>query len=42
MNKLPYSSPDVICLELMTGAILEGSDDSNTISSYDLFDLDEE
>lgn len=42
MNKLPYSSPDVLCQEILTGAILAGSDDPNTISSYDLFELEEE
>lgn len=42
MNKLPYSSPDVMCLEIMTEAILAGSNDSNSIPSLDLYEMDEE
>lgn len=42
MSKLLYSSPDVTCLEIMTGAPLATSDESNTISSFDLFEMDEE
>lgn len=42
MSKLLYSSPDVTCLEIMTGAPLAASDESNTISSLELYELTEE
>ena len=39
MNKLLYSSPDVMYLEIMAGTILTESDDANTISSLELYEL---
>jgi len=42
MNKLPYPSPKVMYLEIMTETILAESGDTNTIPSLDLFDLFEE
>lgn len=41
MKKRPYFSPDVICLDIMTGAVLAASDDS-VISSLDFIELEEE
>lgn len=41
MNKRPYSTPDVMCLEVMTKAVLAASDDS-VISSFDLIEMEEE
>lgn len=42
MKKQPYSSPDVMYLELMTGAILVESNDSNTIPPLDFYEMIEE
>lgn len=42
MNKLPYSSPNVDCEETLPGTPLAASDESNTISSLELYELTEE